>query len=232
MERQITEAVRTQRQHQKAHALALVMRWQDHRDYAAREELAVSHIPLVLAVVNTYPPARRFYLEDAKNEGMIGLLHAMDKFDRTKSDSFGFYAKPWIRHEVRNFLFRQWMFADRSKIGMKVFSNMGRAERELYKRGLPATPDAIAEFLELDPKKVANALALLHIPTSLDVSLSGGNGMFKDKSSDFTLMEVIANADASLEDQADDAKANARMHAAIAKLSPREQQIVIGRFTH
>lgn len=77
--------------------------WCERRDRGARRELIERHLPLVRAV------ARRFAhrgesLEDLVQVGAVGLIKAVDRFDRRRGVTLGAYAAPTIAGEIRNHL--------------------------------------------------------------------------------------------------------------------------------
>lgn len=80
----------------------LLIRWQDHKDYLARDQLTDSFLLLVTAFVRRvyHLDTNKGLGQDLVQEGRIGLLRAMDKFDRNEGTRFSGYAWWWIRAYV------------------------------------------------------------------------------------------------------------------------------------
>lgn len=129
------------------------------RQAAAWERLAVCNLRLALSIAKRYQ-GRGLPLDDLVQEGNIGLLKAVDRFDWRKGFRFSTYATWWIRQQVTRAL------ADKGKtIRMPVhvheFMNRLTREAERIERttGRRPTAEALAELLSVAPRKVA---ALLH----------------------------------------------------------------------
>lgn len=216
-------------QEQVAEAVALVIRWQDHRDQRARDRLLAGHLGIVGAVLRRYPGARRKdVFEDATIEGVLGLLHAIDQFDRTKSASFGMYAKLWVRAYILSFLQHGRMMRDSSRAGRRVFHNVGRAMRELHQQGIEATPTEIARVLGISEADCARALAALSDPASFDAPVLDGAGKPRP------LGDLIPSDDAPADEQLDEIRerwrSDVKLHRALAQLPPRWRTVVEARY--
>lgn len=86
---------------------ALVDAWQSHQDEAAFHTLVQSFSRLVVSVAIRF----RYYnipLPDLIQEGVLGLMHAADRFDLGKDVRFASYAKWWIRANIQDYVLRNW----------------------------------------------------------------------------------------------------------------------------
>lgn len=158
-----------------ARARALVERWQSQRDARARAELVVAYQGLVGKLVRRYPGTRA-NVDDAMQEGAVGLLIAIDRFDASRGASFATYATLWIRSYLLDFARRtQQVQRLTGRAGRKLFFSLGRHARELARQGREATPEAIAELEGTSVDVVHGVLACVQYrDVELDAVALGG----------------------------------------------------------
>lgn len=153
-------------------ARELVKRWQEKRDNAARSRVCNSYYRLALGVARSYPSAKGRHFEDAVQEGMRGLLRAIDKYDGTRGVKFSTYAPIWVHAYVRTFLrdHTTTVRIPQNRNSRKVFSNLGRLMAEMHANGEEVTAASISEHLEVPLESVERTWALLasHRMASLD----------------------------------------------------------------
>lgn len=137
------------------------------RHAAAREQLAVSNLRLVLSIAKRYQ-GRGLPFDDLIQEGNIGLLRAVDRYDWRKGFRFSTYATWWIRQQVTRAL------ADKGKtvrIPVHVHEKAARMLREAdsIERATGHRPSeyALARALSMRPEKVATLLARMEEPIPL-----------------------------------------------------------------
>ncbi len=85
----------------------LAIRWRDHGDRAAAEQLVTSHLRLAAKVAMNY----RGYglpLSEIMSEANLGLMQALDGFDPDKGFRFSTYAVWWIRAAIQDYILRSW----------------------------------------------------------------------------------------------------------------------------
>lgn len=152
----------------------LAVRFKKHNDMEAAEKLVVSNLRFVVKIAHKY----RSYgiaLTDLIQEGNIGLMHAVKKFDPYKGYKLLSYAVWWIRAYIQNFIIRSWSLV---KIGTtqtqrKLFFKLGEARRRLETIS-QKNPEfrEIAESLGVREDEVKEMdLRLTHRDLSLDAPI-------------------------------------------------------------
>jgi len=111
---------------------ALAMRLKKDNDLQAAEKLIVSNLRFVVKIAHEYRNYG-FKLTDLIQEGNIGLIHAVKKFDPEKGYRLISYAVWWIRAYIQNYLIKSWSIV---KIGTtqaqrKLFFKLGQAKKQL-----------------------------------------------------------------------------------------------------
>ena len=111
---------------------ALAMRLKKDNDLDAAEKLIVSNLRFVVKIAHEYR-SYGFKLTDLIQEGNIGLIHAVKKFDPEKGYRLISYAVWWIRAYIQNYLIKSWSIV---KIGTtqaqrKLFFKLGQAKKQL-----------------------------------------------------------------------------------------------------
>jgi len=159
--------------------VALALRYRDEGDLEAAHKLVVSNLRFVVKVAHEY---RGYSLKllDLVQEGNIGLMMAVKKFDASKGYRLISYAVWWIRAYIQNFIMRSWSLV---KLGTtqaqrKLFFKL-RSERERSDRaagdGNIATVLSIADRLNVGEKDVADMEVRLSARDfSLDVEIQDG----------------------------------------------------------
>ena len=130
----------------------LAMKWYKDRDREAGQLLVISNLRFVVKVAHEYTKYG-LKLSDLVQEGNMGLMHALDKFDPTKGYRLISYAVWWIRAYIQSFVLRSWsmvrMGTTRSQ--RKIFSSLQKARAQIraLTGGEPATNQQLAEALDV-----------------------------------------------------------------------------------
>src|SRR5512140_2841708 len=148
----------------------LFVRWQQHGDRGAREELVQRFLPLARKLARRYAGAREPF-DDLVQVASLGLVKAVDRFDVSRGTAFSSFAVPTILGELKRY------FRD---LGWSVHVPRGAQEQALKvedaqqtltsRTGRPPTVEELAQYLELSVEDVLDALetAGAHHSTSLD----------------------------------------------------------------
>jgi RNA polymerase primary sigma factor len=190
---------------------------------AAREEMVRAHLRLVVAIAKKYRRNGSLDFLDLIQEGNIGLMHAVEKFNYRRGVKVSTYAVWWIRQSIARALADQGRTIRLPVHMTEIAGRVLRERRRLQQQGREAGPQAIAARIGIPVARVEQLLAMSQEPTSLDLPI-GEDG-------DATVGDLIAAPDAIDPHAAAEASALAHfMCEALDQLTPREQRIVRMRF--
>ena len=202
----------------------LARRYRKEGDLEAAHQLTCANLRFVVKVANEY----RGYgvrLLDLVQEGNIGLMVAIKKFDPERGLRLITYAVWWIRAYMQNFIMRSWSLV---KIGTtqaqkKLFFKLGQTRNAL--RNLTGEDDMeeVAELLDVDSSVVESMSQRLGTrDISLDVPLGDGE--------DFTLLDTLvdhsSNQEELLAEWQSQQQLSSQTHKALTTLKARERQVI------
>ena len=199
-------------------------------DFAARQSMIEHNLRLVVSIAKFYL-GRGVPLSDLIEEGNLGLMHAIDKFEPERGFRFSTYATWWIRQSVERALMLQGRVIRLPVNVVRGLQQVLRARRALENDPAfhEARPDGVrvedvANFLGRDVNEVAELLALAETPKSLDATMDRSE-------SEQTLGESVVDElalDPSGVTQAHEVER--LLEEWLHSLSVREQEILEGRF--
>jgi RNA polymerase sigma-32 factor len=141
------------------------------RDKEAEQALAVANLRLVVKIALDYHSCR-FDVLDLIQEGNIGLVLAVKKYDPERGTRFSTYASFWIRAYILKYLMDSWSVV---RIGAKdshrkLFYSLNREKERLEKAGIDPSAEVLAENLDVTPTDIEDMEKRLY---NADVSLEG-----------------------------------------------------------
>jgi RNA polymerase sigma-32 factor len=182
---------------------ALAVRYTETGDVDAAYKLVASNLRLVVKIAHEYRRTA-FQLLDLVQEGNLGLMQAVKKYDPWKGVKLSSYAAWWIRAYIIRFIMENWRMV---KLGTtqaqrKLFFNLAKEREKLLARGIDPTPRLLAKNLDVEVKDVEEMTArMAGDDLSLDAPLSAGDEDSRQTHLDRVTASNAANADDQIADE-------------------------------
>lgn len=208
---------------EEVHLAEMMMCGDAKKASAARKRLSEANLRLVVSIAKRYVGRGMSFL-DLIQEGNLGLIKAVEKFDYTKGFKFSTYATWWIRQAITRAIADQ---ARTIRIPVHMVETITKVKKAssqlLHENGKDPTPEQIAERLEMTEERVREIMRIAQDPVSLETPIG--------EEEDSHLGDFIEDENAPAPaDAASQVLLKEQINQVLSTLTPREEAVLRLRF--
>ena len=213
---------------EKDEEFKLINDWRDNKTPSSLQKILNSYLRLAVSYARKYS-SYGLPLDDLIHEGVLGIMHALEKFDTSKDFRLSTYASWWIRASIQDYILKNWSVVRTGSTASQkaLFFNLKKIKSQIN--------DVSREFMGQDEiNKVSNMLNVKSIEVqNMESRLTGGDLHLNQKVDNETendLLSLLAddrqNPEESFEDLNDKNIKKDFIHKAINTLNEREKTII------
>tara|TARA_B100000900_G_scaffold406027_1_gene416454 strand:+ start:219 stop:1043 length:825 start_codon:yes stop_codon:yes gene_type:complete len=213
---------------EKEEEFKLINDWRDNRTPKSLQKILSSYLRLAVSYARKYS-SYGLPIDDLIHEGVLGIMHALDKFDTSKDFRLSTYASWWIRASIQDYILKNWSVVRTGSTASQkaLFFNLKKIKQQIN--------DVSREFMGQDEiNKVSSMLNVKSLEVqNMESRLTGGDLHLNQKVDNDTendLMSLLAderqNPEESFEDYNDKKIKKDFIHKAINTLNEREKTII------
>lgn len=201
----------------------LAHRLREDNDIAAAQELILSHLRFVIHVARGYS-GYGLQIGDLIQEGNIGLMKAVDKFEHRRGFKFSTYATWWIRQAITRSIADQARTIRIPVHMIETINKLNRISRQMLQQyGREATPEELAKEMDMPEDKIRKVMKIAKEPISMETPIGDDeDSHLGDFIEDTNVMSPI--------DATTDINLTETVRSVLAGLTPREAKVLRMRF--